>query len=609
MVCPGVIVFGSDQEVAGVMRAVRRNNATGNFAWIGSDGWSARRLVWAGGHEPEVAGTLSLQPQASRVPGFEDYFSKLHPDTNLRNPWFAEYWEHAFNCRWQGQPPTPYNTDVRPACTGKEHHSELQIEKQLQFVSDAVLAFAVALKDLHADVCAGRSGLCEGMKPVPGPTLLTYLKKVAFTGLTGDKSRETESYEWVRVGHYVAGKLTLHQEKIRFRSGEPEAPASVCSDPCPPGHARQPAAEGDRCCWRCVACSPYEVLRDGTHCEECLPGFLPSSERRDACVPVSERYLRPSSPWALAAMGVAIVGACATIFAGATFAKHADTPVVRAAGRELSYALLGGVLACYGVTFLLVQRPTDMICGAQNAAIGHAFSLVYGALWTKTNRIARIFREGKRSARRPGFISPRSQLAICGGLVGIQASVTAVLLAYIPARALRKHPTRDVTLLMCSEGLHALAFAYPSLLVAVCTVYAVLTRRVPGAFNESKHIGFSMYTTCVIWLAFVPIYVTTAQHAELRTAATALAVSLSASVILACLFAPKLYVILLRPERNVRPVLSAKAAQLNSIKMEPSAQSEGYVVVYDRGSTPASTKQCHVSTQTSGLTLNGAPPT
>ncbi|UYV77705.1 GPRMGL5 [Cordylochernes scorpioides] len=388
------------------------------------------------------------------------------------------------------------------------------------------------------------------------------------------KIEETESYEWVRVGHYVAGKLTLQQEKIRFRSGEPEAPASVCSDPCPPGHARQPAAEGDRCCWRCVACSPYEVLRDGTHCEECLPGFLPSSERRDACVPVSERYLRPSSPWALAAMGVAIVGACATIFAGATFAKHADTPVVRAAGRELSYALLGGVLACYGVTFLLVQRPTDMICGAQNAAIGHAFSLVYGALWTKTNRIARIFREGKRSARRPGFISPRSQLAICGGLVGIQASVTAVLLAYIPARALRKHPTRDVTLLMCSEGLHALAFAYPSLLVAVCTVYAVLTRRVPGAFNESKHIGFSMYTTCVIWLAFVPIYVTTAQHAELRTAATALAVSLSASVILACLFAPKLYVILLRPERNVRPVLSAKAAQLNSIKMEPSAQSE-----------------------------------
>lgn len=32
----GVIIFGSDQEVAGVMRAVRRLNATGTFVWIGN---------------------------------------------------------------------------------------------------------------------------------------------------------------------------------------------------------------------------------------------------------------------------------------------------------------------------------------------------------------------------------------------------------------------------------------------------------------------------------------------------------------------------------------------------------------------------------------------
>lgn len=54
---PGAIIFGSDQEVAGVMRAVRRNNATGAFSWIGSDGWSARNLV-SDGNEPEVSLTL-----------------------------------------------------------------------------------------------------------------------------------------------------------------------------------------------------------------------------------------------------------------------------------------------------------------------------------------------------------------------------------------------------------------------------------------------------------------------------------------------------------------------------------------------------------------------
>ena len=49
----GAIIFGSDQEVREVMKAIRRNNATGMFSWIGSDGWSARNLV-SDGNEPEV---------------------------------------------------------------------------------------------------------------------------------------------------------------------------------------------------------------------------------------------------------------------------------------------------------------------------------------------------------------------------------------------------------------------------------------------------------------------------------------------------------------------------------------------------------------------------
>jgi metabotropic X receptor len=44
----GVIVFGSDQEVAELMNAVKRRNATGQFYWIGSDGWAARALVYNG---------------------------------------------------------------------------------------------------------------------------------------------------------------------------------------------------------------------------------------------------------------------------------------------------------------------------------------------------------------------------------------------------------------------------------------------------------------------------------------------------------------------------------------------------------------------------------
>lgn len=84
----GCIIFGSDQEVAGVMRAVRRNNATGSFSFIGSDGWSARSLV-SDGNEAEVEGTLSVQPQSNPVKGFEEYFLSLNVENNRRNPWFV----------------------------------------------------------------------------------------------------------------------------------------------------------------------------------------------------------------------------------------------------------------------------------------------------------------------------------------------------------------------------------------------------------------------------------------------------------------------------------------------------------------------------------------
>ncbi|GLG95076.1 Uncharacterized protein GBIM_02124 [Gryllus bimaculatus] len=85
----GVIIFGSDQEVAGVMRAVRRVNATGAFYWIGSDGWSARSLV-SDGNEREVEGTLSVQPRANPVRGFREYFLNLTVENNRRNPWFVD---------------------------------------------------------------------------------------------------------------------------------------------------------------------------------------------------------------------------------------------------------------------------------------------------------------------------------------------------------------------------------------------------------------------------------------------------------------------------------------------------------------------------------------
>ena len=38
------------------------------------------------------------------------------------------------------------------------------------------------------------------------------------------------------------------------------------------------------------------------------------------------------------------------------------------------------------------------------------------------------------------------------------------------------------------------------------TIYAFKTRKIPENYNEAKYIAFTMYSTCIVWLAFIPIY-------------------------------------------------------------------------------------------------------
>lgn len=90
-----------------------------------------------------------MQPLASEVEGFREYFRNLRPQTNLRNPWFIEYWEEYFKCKYPGSAWTPFNENYTKVCTGNEEVTEengFELEGQLQFVSDAVMAFAYAVK-------------------------------------------------------------------------------------------------------------------------------------------------------------------------------------------------------------------------------------------------------------------------------------------------------------------------------------------------------------------------------------------------------------------------------------------------------------------------------
>lgn len=60
----------------------------------------------------------------------------------------TEFWEDHFQCRYPNSSLTPYNEKYTRLCTTKEQltRNDTVFEAQLQFVSDAVMAFAYALK-------------------------------------------------------------------------------------------------------------------------------------------------------------------------------------------------------------------------------------------------------------------------------------------------------------------------------------------------------------------------------------------------------------------------------------------------------------------------------
>ena len=84
------------------------------------------------------------------------------------------------------------------------------------------------------------------------------------------------------------------------------------------------------------------------------------------------------------------------------------------------------------------------------------------------------------------------------------------------------------------------SMCYNLLLVIICTVYAFKTRALPDNFNESRCICLCVYTTLVIWLAFLPSYFTT-PTAYYQIILISCALLLNATVTLLCLYIPRLY--------------------------------------------------------------------
>uniref|UniRef100_U3J499 G-protein coupled receptors family 3 profile domain-containing protein n=1 Tax=Anas platyrhynchos platyrhynchos TaxID=8840 RepID=U3J499_ANAPP len=263
-------------------------------------------------------------------------------------------------------------------------------------------------------------------------------------------------------------------------------------------------------------------------------------------------YLQWSNIESIVAVVFSCLGILVTMFVTLIFVLYRDTPVVKSSSRELCYIILAGIFLGYVCPFTLIAKPTTTSCYLQRLLVGLSSAMCYSALVTKTNRIARILAGSKKKicTRKPRFMSAWAQVVIASILISVQLTLVVTLIILEPPMPILSYPSiKEVYLICNTSNLGVVApVGYNGLLIMSCTYYAFKTRNVPANFNEAKYIAFTMYTTCIIWLAFVPIYF----GSNYKIITTCFAVSLSVTVALGCMFTPKMYIIIAKPERNVR---------------------------------------------------------
>uniref|UniRef100_A0A8C2HPL4 Metabotropic glutamate receptor 3 n=1 Tax=Cyprinus carpio TaxID=7962 RepID=A0A8C2HPL4_CYPCA len=570
------VLFLRSDDARELIAAATRLNAS--FLWVASDGWGAQESI-VKGNEFTADGAITLELAAHPIPEFNRYFQSLTPLNNHRNPWFKDFWEQKFQCSLGGASATGAGTP-KPPCDPELaiDKSNFEPESKIMFVVNAVYAMAHALHRMQRTLCANTTRLCDAMRSLDGRKLYRdFLLHVNFRAPFSPAGSEnqvkfdaygdgigrynifnyqrvpgSDKFTYIQVGEW-AESLSLNEGLIGWPRGA-DVPTSQCSDPCAPNEMKKMQA-GEYCCWICTPCEPYEYLPDEFTCMPCAPGQWPRPDLT-GCYDLPEDYIMWEDAWAIGPISIACVGFICTLMVFVVFIRHNDTPLVKASGRELCYILLLGVFMSYVMTFIFIAKPSPVVCTLRRLGLGTSFAVCYSALLTKTNRIARIFSGVKEGgAQRPRFISPSSQVFICLLLISVQLLLVSVwLLVEVPGtRRFTTPEKRQTVILKCNvrDSSMLLSLSYDVVLVVLCTVYAFKTRKCPENFNEAKFIGFTMYTTCIIWLAFLPIFYVTSSDYRVQTTTMCISVSLSGFVVLGCMFAPKVHIIMFQPQKNV----------------------------------------------------------
>ncbi|XP_078518784.1 extracellular calcium-sensing receptor-like [Lissotriton helveticus] len=541
-------------------------------------------------------GTLGMAVPNSDIPGFKEFIYGIIPSKNPGDIFLTKIWEQIFSCIWMGElkKTGPGNTlNWTRHCSGTESLQGLDssvLAAKFTFAAyNAIYALAQALHDLIS--CKPQEGpfannSCADPQNFQPWQILHYAKNahtrssagiVALFDANGDSppfldllywhmtSSNTSSFE--KVGTYdgrapAGNQLTVNISAIHWGGKYTEVPKSVCSESCPPGERISAIAGRPTCCFQCLPCAEGTISNhsDSLDCMKC-PDDQWSNRRRDACIPRTIEFLSFEEPLGFILVLISVLFFLNTTWVFWVFRWYHQTAVVRANNLQLSYILLVGLMLCFLCSLFFIGQPRRVTCMLRQVIFGISFSLCVSCLLAKTSIVVIAFRATKPNSTLKKWIGPKTSYSIVLVSSLTQSTIGAIWLWTSPSfPELNTNDLYGKIIAECNEGSIVLFYCmltFMGILACICFVVAFLARNLPDTFNEAKFITFSMLVFVSVWLSFIPAYIST--KGKYLVAVEIFAILSSGAGLLYGIFAPKIYIIFLRPEMNTREYLMSKS--------------------------------------------------
>ncbi|XP_032092287.1 vomeronasal type-2 receptor 26-like [Thamnophis elegans] len=527
---------------------------------------------------------LGLYKVPQKVLAFEEFLQKVKPSLENGNSFINNFWENAFSCSIS-------NSTEIDACTGEEMLQnlptpffEMSMTGHSYSIYNAVYAMAHALDMMYSSNHRSKAiSISQDIKPWQ---LHSFLQKISFNNSVGDEvtlneqGEVTDGFDLINLvtfpnGSYAKEKVgrlnpktplekefVVADERIQWHGDFKQVPpTSLCNDPCQPGFHKVKKESGVFCCYDCLQCEEEKIsyLMDMDDCISC-PKDHYAKDGENVCIPKVIHFLSYKEPLGITLTSFTISLSLTASFVLGVFIKHQHTPIVKANNQGLSYSLLVSLILSFLCAFFFFDRPIQMTCLLRQTSLGIIFSVAISCILAKTIMVILAFLAIQPHSKMSKWVGRKLPVFIVLSCSLVQAGILATWLGTSPPFPdVDMHTLEEEIVLECNEGSTEMFYCvlgYMGFLSIVSFFVAFLAKNLPDSFNEAKFIIFSMLVFFSVWLSFVPTYMST--KGKYMVIVEVFSILASSTGLLSCIFFPKCYVILLRPDLNRREQLIKK---------------------------------------------------